>query len=203
MVTKKEITPEEAAAAGPEAVSPTATTTEAPADAVAADTTHAAVAVADDVAVRHIIRTHVLLAAGSAVIPVVLLDDAVLAGVQLNLLRELAKHYSVDFRGDIGKAAIGTLLATVAPATLGGSLLGSFAFRHTLKAIPLVGPVLGLLTQPAFNAAFTYALGKVFAQHFASGGTFLTFDPAKVTDFFKEKFNEVRGKSAQAAAAVA
>ncbi|MEA1649119.1 DUF697 domain-containing protein [Nitrospirillum sp. BR 11164] len=201
MVTKKELTPEEAAAAGPEAVSPTATTTEAP--AAPAETTHAAVAVADDVAVRHIIRTHVLLAAGSAVIPVVLLDDAVLAGVQLNLLRELAKHYAVDFRGDIGKAAIGTLLATVAPATLGGSLLGSFAFRHTLKAIPLVGPVLGLLTQPAFNAAFTYALGKVFAQHFASGGTFLTFDPAKVTDFFKEKFNEVRGKSVQTAAAAA
>ncbi|MEA1673605.1 YcjF family protein [Nitrospirillum sp. BR 11163] len=198
MVTKKELTPEEAAAAGPEAVSPTAA--EPPA-APAETTTHAAVA--DDVAVRHIIRTHVLLAAGSAVIPVVLLDDAVLAGVQLNLLRELAKHYTVDFRGDIGKAAIGTLLATVAPAALGGSLLGSFAFRHTLKAIPLVGPVLGLLTQPAFNAAFTYALGKVFAQHFASGGTFLTFDPSKVTTFFKEKFDEVRGKSAQATAAAA
>lgn len=154
-------------------------------------------------AVSVIIRHNVLLAAASGIIPVVLLDSAALAGVQLNLLNDLAKLYGVEFRADLGKAAIGTLLATVVPTALGGGLLGSMVFQAAVRAVPVVGPALRLLTQPTFNAAFTYALGKVFARHFASGGTFLTFDPAKAGAYFKEKFNEVRGKPTQTTAAAA
>lgn len=150
-----------------------------------------------------LIRKHVLVAAATAAIPVVFLDSAALAAVQLNLLRDLSKVYGVEFRSDLGSAAIGTLLATIAPATIGGSLLGSYAVQAALQAIPVFGPTLRLLTQPAFNAAFTYALGKVFEQHFASGGTFLTFDPAKVKAYFVQKYQEVRGKGVQATAAAA
>jgi len=37
---------------------------------------------------------------------------------------------------------------------------------------------------PIVAGAATYAIGKVFVRHFASGGTFLTFNPEKVKDYY-------------------
>ena len=62
-----------------------------------------------------------------------------------------------------------------------------------LKSVPLFGQVLGVLAVPAFGAGLTWAVGRIFMQHFASGGTFLDFDPEKVRAFFKS------GKAAAAA----
>ena len=36
----------------------------------------------------------------------------------------------------------------------------------------------------------TYAAGRVFHQHFASGGTFLTFDPDKVREYYAQMLEE-------------
>ncbi|MBP2291306.1 YcjF family protein [Azospirillum rugosum] len=141
-----------------------------------------------------VIRQHVLLSAAAGVIPLNFVDTAALAVVQLRLLKELSEVHGVDFRGDIGRSAAGTLLATVAPTALAGGVLGSMAVRMALRSVPVVGAVTRLATQPAFNAAFTYALGKVFHQHFASGGTFLTFEPEKVKAYFRTKFEEARGR---------
>jgi uncharacterized protein (DUF697 family) len=149
----------------------------------------------------NIIHHHMVASAAAAVIPVNFLDIAALVVVQLRMLEQLSVIYDVQFRRDIGRSAIGTLLATVAPTALGGSLLGSVAVRHALHLVPVVGPAVRMLTQPVINAAFTYALGKVFQQHFASGGTFLTFDPAKVENFFSEKFDKARRLDVKAAAA--
>jgi hypothetical protein len=41
-----------------------------------------------------------------------------------------------------------------------------------------------MVSSPAFASASTYAVGKVFIQHFATGGTFLDFDPDKVKAHF-------------------
>jgi len=43
---------------------------------------------------------------------------------------------------------------------------------------------------PITAGAVTYAVGKVFHQHFASGGTFLSFDPDKVRDYYAEMLRE-------------
>ncbi|RJF79676.1 DUF697 domain-containing protein [Azospirillum cavernae] len=139
-----------------------------------------------------IIRNHVLLSAAAGVIPVAFVDTAAVAVVQLRLLKELSDVYGVSFRADIGRSAVGTLLASVTPALLGGGILGSAAVNAALRSVPVVGTVTRFATQPLFNAAFTYALGKVFQQHFASGGTFLTFDPEKVKTYFREKYDELR-----------
>jgi uncharacterized protein (DUF697 family) len=56
--------------------------------------------------------------------------------------------------------------------------------------IPVVGQTAGGMTMLATGGACTYALGKVFVQHFESGGTFLDFDPEKVKAYFAEKFKE-------------
>jgi uncharacterized protein (DUF697 family) len=56
--------------------------------------------------------------------------------------------------------------------------------------IPVVGSVLGLVTTPMVASASTYALGKIFIQHFESGGTFLDFDPSKVKTHFSQQFEK-------------
>jgi hypothetical protein len=66
--------------------------------------------------------------------------------------------------------------------------------------VPVFGQLVGWATMPAFAAAATYAVGKVFDQHFAAGGTFLTFDPKKVQDYFRQKFEEARKRGPAAAA---
>ena len=50
---------------------------------------------------------------------------------------------------------------------------------------------------PAFSAGATYLIGKVFIQHFASGGTLLDFNPPDYREFIKaqkEKLDAQRGK---------
>jgi hypothetical protein len=45
---------------------------------------------------------------------------------------------------------------------------------------------------PVFSAGATYVIGKVFIQHFASGGTLLDFNPPDYREFIKaqkEKWN--------------
>lgn len=171
---------------------------DAEATATASEAAPAEVAADRSVADRAhaVIRSHVLMSAAAGVIPLNFVDTAALAVVQLRLLKELSAVHGVDFRADIGRSAVGTLLATVAPTALAGGVLGSMAVRMALRSVPVVGAVTRLATQPAFNAAFTYALGKVFDQHFASGGTFLTFDPEKVKAYFRAKFEEARRKKA-------
>jgi hypothetical protein len=56
------------------------------------------------------------------------------------------------------------------------------------KLIPVSGQLLGGGTLVILNGAATYAIGKVFIQHFAAGGTFLTFDPETVRDYFEQQF---------------
>jgi hypothetical protein len=53
------------------------------------------------------------------------------------------------------------------------------------KGIPGVGTLVGALTMPAFSAGATYIIGKVFIQHFASGGTLLDFNPPDYREFIK------------------
>jgi uncharacterized protein (DUF697 family) len=193
-----ETAPKEAAA------NDTAANETAPSDTVTdAPETDKTAAEAIETRASCIIRKHVLMSAATAAIPANFLDIAALAAVQLNLLKELAGIHSLQFNTEISRSAIGTLLAVVAPTALSNGVMGSMAVRLALCSIPVIGPAIRLLTQPAFNAAFTYALGKVFHMHFASGGTFLTFDPEKVKAYFVKFFKEARDKGVKGSLAAA
>ena len=79
-------------------------------------------------------------------------------------------------------ALLDGLLPTYATARVAGSLA---------KIVPLEGTVSGMITMSAFGGASTYALSKVFIQHFESGGTLLTFDPIKVKEYFAAQFKHL------------
>jgi uncharacterized protein (DUF697 family) len=142
-----------------------------------------------EIGAMHIVNKHSLYAGGAGLVPVPLFDIAAIAGVQLLMLQKLAKHYAIPMRHDRGKAAISALLGSVVPTSLGYGVAGAL-----VRNVPMVGGVLGMFTTGAFATASTYAVGRVFIQHFESGGTFLDFDPSRVRAHFEEEF-----KRAQAA----
>ncbi len=120
-------------------------------------------------------------------VPIPLVDLAALVAVQLKMLHGLAGLYGIDFKADLVRPAIGSLVGGLLPTALSPSLAASLG-----KLIPGAGQVLGAGTQVAVNGAATYALGKVFIQHFAAGGTFLTFDPEVVRGYFEAQLKEGR-----------
>jgi uncharacterized protein (DUF697 family) len=131
---------------------------------------------------------------GAGMIPLPLADLAALGAVQLTMLDQLSTLYGVEFKKNLVKPIIGALVGT------GGSMLLAVPAASLLKVIPIVGPLAALLTEPGLAAASTYALGKVFIQHFESGGTFLDFDPNKVREYYKEQQASARSTPATAAA---
>jgi len=175
----------------PEAVTQVAPSVEAPVAVEAVTET------VEDPREKHaasVIRENLYLSGATGLIPVPYLDTAALIAVNVKLLRNLSDVYGVEFRSEIGKEAIGTLLASVAPPLLAGGIFGSSFVRSALRAVPVVGAAVSLVALPAFHAAFTYALGSVFRRHFASGGTFLTFDAASTKTYFKERYESFRGR---------
>jgi len=116
-------------------------------------------------------------AAAAGVIPVPVADLAAVTGVQIKMLSDIAKIYEVPFKAEMGKALLGALAGSLLPAKIGYGGIGSL-----IKSIPVVGTIAGVATMPAFNYGSTVAIGRVFAKHFASGGTLLNFSAEAVKD---------------------
>jgi len=139
-----------------------------------------------------IIRNYALGSIIPSLIPVPMLDLVGVTGIQLKMLHSLAQTYGVPFKEEAGRSALAALVGGT--ASLGTSRLVTSA----VKAIPFVGQITAAVTMPVINGGATYAIGKVFKQHFESGGTFLTFDAAKVRAYFEEQLKA--GKAVVASA---
>ncbi|MDP5218849.1 DUF697 domain-containing protein [Ruegeria sp. 2205SS24-7] len=134
-------------------------------------------------------------AGGAAFIPVPVVDIAAIGALQLKLVKDLSDLYDVPFSSNSGKAAVTALLSTLVPVQA-GITTASF-----VKAVPLFGTALGVVSAPAFAGAATYAVGRTFTMHFESGGTLLTFDAEKMREFFKSEYETAtksRSSSAKA-----
>lgn len=132
-----------------------------------------------------ILRQHVWGAVGVGLVPIPLIDLVGLTSVQLNLLRKLAQVYHIPFFKDTVKNILSSLVGSALPVAIAPGVAASVA-----KIVPIFGQTAGVLAMPAVGGASTYALGRVFIQHFASGGTFLTFDPEAVKAYYAEMFKE-------------
>lgn len=136
-------------------------------------------------AAQRIVDGYVKWAAGAGLIPVPYLDLAAVAAVQYRMLSKLAEFYEIPFAEQRGKSLISALLGGAIPADLAWGPVGS-----TLKFLPVVGTIANVIAMPLFAGAATYAVGRVFIQHFESGGTFLTFDPGAVKEYFARQMAE-------------
>jgi uncharacterized protein (DUF697 family) len=134
-----------------------------------------------------IVNRHAIYSAAAGLVPLPMFDLAAITGVQVKMLKDLADHYHVPYAEDMGKGLLSALIGGIVPTKLAWGAAGSF-----IKGLPLIGPVLGIFTSPAFGSASTYAVGKVFIQHFESGGTFLDFNPSAVRAHFAEEFEAAK-----------
>lgn len=131
-----------------------------------------------------IVRTSMYCAAGLGIVPLPVFDLIGITGIQIDMLRRLSNLYDVPFIENTGKNVLGSLI--------GGGFSYSLApvFASLVKFIPVVGSTLGAVSMPITAGATTYAVGRVFIQHFESGGTFLTFDPEAVREYYASKLKE-------------
>ena len=137
----------------------------------------------------------------AGLIPVPLVDIAAVGGVQLQMLRKLSEIYGVPFSDNRGKSVIASLAGSLIPAS--AATTTAMGFSSALKFIPGIGSVVAALTMPVFSAGATYAIGKAFIQHFASGGTLLDFNPPDYREFIKAQKEKFGLKTAAEAPATA
>jgi uncharacterized protein (DUF697 family) len=121
-------------------------------------------------------------AAAATCIPLNGLDLVALASVQANLIVNISALYGEKPSKYVVSGTISTLLATLAPA-YGAQL----AVPVLLKWIPF-GNLVGIATLAGFGAAATYAVGKVFVDHYENGGTFADFSATAASGELKSAF---------------
>jgi uncharacterized protein (DUF697 family) len=131
----------------------------------------------------------------AGLIPVPIVDLAAVGGVQVEMLRRISQIYDVPFSKNRGRALIAGLAGTMIPATTG---IGMASF---VKTLPLIGTAVGAMATPALSVGATYAIGMVFIQHFATGGTLLDFAPPDYHEFIKAQVKPRSGRSKVTASA--
>jgi uncharacterized protein (DUF697 family) len=131
----------------------------------------------------------------AGLIPLPLVDVAAVGGVQLQMLRRLSEIYGVPFSENRGKSILASLAGALIPASTATST--AVGFSSLIKGLPGVGTAIGALSMPVFSAAATYIIGKVFIQHFASGGTLLDFNPPDYREFIKAQKERFANRSSK------
>ena len=128
----------------------------------------------------------------AGLLPFPVVDVVAIGGLQVQMVRRLSQIFGVPFSENRGKAIIMSLAGTLIPTTSG---IGA---ASAMKFVPIFGTITGGLVMPALSAGATYAIGKAFIQHFASGGTLLDFNPPDYREFIKaqkEMWNSRTGRS--------
>jgi uncharacterized protein (DUF697 family) len=152
-----------------------------------------------DEAASNLVDRFSLWSGAAGLIPVPLVDIAAVGGVQIQMLRRLSEIYGVPFSDNRGKSIIASLAGSVLPASTATTT--GMGIASALKIVPGVGTVISALTMPVFSAGATWVIGKVFIQHFASGGTLLDFNPPDYREFIKAQKEKWNARSAAAPSA--
>jgi len=130
----------------------------------------------------------------AGLIPIPIVDVAAVGGVQLLMLRQLSEIYDVPFSENRGKSIIASLAGSVLPANT--AMTGAMTVGSLVKGVPGIGWAVGALSMPVLSAGATWVIGKVFIQHFASGGTLLDFNPPDYREFIKAQKEKFSARSA-------
>ena len=133
-----------------------------------------------------------LWAGAAGLVPVPIVDVAVVGGVQFQMLRKLSEIYGVPFSENRGKSVLAGIAGAVIPAST--ATTAAMGAGSLIKGMPGLGTLVGALTMPVVAAGATYVIGKVFIQHFASGGTLLDFNPPDYREFIKAQKEKLGGR---------
>ncbi|MBD3305669.1 DUF697 domain-containing protein, partial [candidate division KSB3 bacterium] len=124
---------------------------------MANETSEATVTTVSQEEVSGLIRRHMWGSMGVGLIPLPMIDFAALTGIQLSMLRKIAKMYDVPFF----KEKVKNILTPLVGGALPGLVAPGLAVSVT-KFIPVLGQAIGVVSMPIVAGASTYAVGKVF-----------------------------------------
>ena len=131
---------------------------------------------------ERIVKTHVLWSVGAGLMPVPFFDIAAVTAVQMDMLRQLANLFDVDYSSSSGKVFVSALTGSTL-ARIGAS---------AIKLVPVVGTVIGGLSMSAMSGASTYAVGQVALSHFGSDEDLTDIDLERAKRAYGKAFE--RGK---------
>ncbi|MFY9684584.1 MAG: YcjF family protein [Pseudolabrys sp.] len=127
----------------------------------------------------------------AGLLPVPFVDLAAVAALQIQMLRLISRVYDVPFSENRGKALVAGIAGTIIPVSTGVGM------ASVVKSVPIAGTAIGALATPALAVAATYAIGRVFIQHFATGGTLLDFEPPNYREFISREMRSHLGRSSK------
>ena len=135
------------------------------------------------------ILTHVVWSVGAGFVPIPLLDLAAVTAIQLDMLKQIATIYEVDFSHSEGKVWVSALT---------GSVLARIG-ANALKLIPGIGTLLGGVSMAVMSGGSTYAMGQVAITHFESGGTFARIDLDWAKKIYEDEYEKGKRVATKAA----
>lgn len=147
-----------------------------------------------------IIKRYTYWSMGAGAVPVPLVDLVGVGGAQLKMICELSKIYGVKFSEHAAQNIVSALIGTLGARVITAGIVSSM-----IKTLPFAGALIGgVVAMPAIAGATTFAVGRVFVEHFEAGGTLLNFSVEKMKGLFNKCFKQgkkvaTEGKTAAAA----
>ncbi|MBU0485471.1 MAG: YcjF family protein [Proteobacteria bacterium] len=135
------------------------------------------------------IKNYVILAMGAGLLPSALVNVVVVTALEVKMIGSLAQVYEFPVPKKL-------MLYKILISLIGslGSVYVSVNSRLAFKGVPLLGHAVYVGMMSVSGAAAMYAVGKIFQHHYESGGTFLSSDNSLLRAYFKEKYEEGKGR---------
>ena len=124
---------------------------------------------------RRIVREHVLLSAGSALIPEPILCTTAVTAAHLRMLDELSRHYKKPFDAKAVRVLVMGATGGVGMAVV----LGRPGSRHLISALAPVLIPLWFAGGCVVAGTLTHLMGLAFIRHYERGGTYDNFNWTK------------------------
>jgi uncharacterized protein (DUF697 family) len=128
-----------------------------------------------------IIDTYTALAGAAGLlmgVPVV--SAAAITAIQIRMLDQLAERFGQNYTENEARNTLYAITGGLITPIFAGAPLTAVAM-----AIPVIGPLAGLLAGPALAAASTRIVGRLFLEHFQKGGQLSDLDVAKAKKNFQ------------------
>ena len=117
-------------------------------------------------AAMEIVRIHTGLCVAAHFIPAPGLSSVFIAGIHLQMLETLARHYGLPFDHDRAQPVLQALA------------LG--ATHSLVTKLPVFGSWLKIAVWPALLATYTHQVGKSYVDHYEAGGRFEDLKPEQL-----------------------
>ena len=131
-----------------------------------------------------IMKLHTILSMTLAFVPHTGLGLAAKVSIQFNMIKKISKLYQVTVNEQILKMAITSSISSIM------SSLASYGIGKTLNPFQDFGHLAKGMTDSVVSGFLTAAIGKVYINHFETGGTLSTIQLHHFTDFLIEEIEK-------------